>query len=289
MQDAIGRYYIAEADVYNPRGFGYLALMEAVLPSSARRAGSGIAYLARELSVCARSETIDLIVTDYESYYRPSYEVLRSALLAYEVPLRIITEEELLRDPATVESVRNILILPETMYRAARARDRLLTRIADGSLAAFYPPTAYLGSKALLPAYATCKIVRRFLPETRLISRSDSRNVSFADRNVLLKGTGSSGHKNIIFSNRDPERFGKTLASAFTHKHPNWIVQDEVEQARIPIVVFDEDGRRIQKEYVLRLTAYIAQDGLIGIEATGREDGFVHGAPDCIQIPCIFG
>ena len=46
VQDEEGKYFIAEVDAYNPRGFGYMALLDGSIPNSLKRSGPGIAAVA---------------------------------------------------------------------------------------------------------------------------------------------------------------------------------------------------------------------------------------------------
>lgn len=70
---------------------------------------------------------------------------------------------------------------------------------------------------------------------------------------------------------------------------PNCILQKQVPQVGVPIAVFGDDGARVVQDYYLRIIAYVTADGILDVEVTGRPDRKVHGAPDCIQIPTIFG
>lgn len=286
MEDRDGSYRIAEADVYNPRGFGYLALLDATIPAGFERVGGGMDALATLVAQFAEGDQCPIIVSGYEGYYYPTYRILADELIARSVQAGVVLESELADKPIIVERLRATFSIPDTLYARPDLRDALLAKSRDGSLRSFMPPAAYLGSKAFLPAYAECPTVARFLPKTTLIGRRDGRDFALNGTGALLKNVTSSGHKNIVFSRRDPEGFARMLAEARTRRHPHWIVQEEVEQRRVSVVVFD-GHERTAREYFLRLTAYITRDGLLGLEVTGREDGFVHGAPDCIQIPCV--
>ena len=127
-----------------------------------------------------------------------------------------------------------------------------------------------------------------FLPKTSLVSSKDDPAEVLRAGPSVLKGTVSSGMKKVIFSDLEPERFEKTLAEARATKTPSWILQEQVLTHAVPVVVFDEGGKRITRDYFLRVVAHITKDGVLDVEVTGRPDRMVHGAPDCIQLPVIF-
>lgn len=286
MEDVDGRYRIAEADVYNPRGFGYLALLDATIPRGFERVGGGMDELATMIARFAAGEQCPIIVSGYEGYYYPTYRILSDELIARSVHTGVLHESEIADKPIIIDRIRAIFSIPDTLYARPDLRRVLLSKADGGALRTFMPPAAYLGSKALLPIYGECPTVARYLPKTTLIGRRDGREFEPNGTGMLLKGVMSSGHKNIVFSRKDPAGFARTLAQARTHRHPQWIAQEEVPQQTFAVPVFD-GHERVVREYYLRLTAYITSDGLLGLEVTGRQDGFVHGAPDCIQIPCV--
>lgn len=286
MQSSDGSFKIAEADVYNPRGFGYLALLDATIPAEFARVGSGMSGLAGHVARVANGAQVPIIVSTYETYYEPTYQILAHALLEQGIHAGVLREEDLAGKPFIIERIRALFSIPDTLFARPSLREHLLDMYRGGQLRTYMPPAAYLGSKAFLPAYAECPTVAEFMPKTVLLGRRHANNIPLNGSGMLLKGVVSSGHKNIVFSRKDPDGFVHTFETAQRQRNPLWILQEEVQQSPVPIVVFDGDDR-VTREYFVRLTAYIERAGLLGLEVTGREDGFVHGAPDCIQIPCV--
>lgn len=289
VQDACGVYQIAEVDAYNPRGFGYMALLDGTVPVSYKRSGPGVDAVADMMIAQERGETEWLIiVADQERFYRPAFEVFCSALARKGVYARLVDEADIAR-AVFGAGAQNVFVIPETLNQNVEGRAYLLDRYKKGDLRTFYPPAAYLGSKAFLPYLSQCEGMGEFIPACSLVSRKTDPLAVCNGSPSVLKGVMSSGMKQVIFSDADPDLHALKLAEARTLKRPSWIMQRLVEQKPIPIVVFDDATGLTERDYYLRITAYIAESGLIGAEVTGRTDPKVHGAPDCIQIPTILG
>ncbi len=291
VQDEEGKFFIAEADAYNPRGFGYMALLDGSIPNSLKRSGPGIAAVAdlmRKQEVCTAAEWL-IIVSEQERFYKPAFEVFRSVLARHGVYARIVDEAGIDKELFGTETI-HVFVIPETLNRNTEGREHLLDRFRQGTARVFYPPAAYLGSKAFLPYLAQQENMAEFVPPCSLVSRKIDPLLVCNGYPAVLKGVMSSGMKQVIFSGADPDMFEKTLAEARSTKRPTWVMQREVKQKPVPVVVFFDDGTGcIERDYYLRITAYIGESGLVGAEVTGRTDPKVHGAPDCIQIPTILG
>lgn len=287
MQTRDGTYAIAEVDAYNPRGFGYLELLNGTIPNGFRPCGPGVRAIAQELALQTPGASWTIIVSEMERYYEPTFHILAHALRAKGVQAEVVRESVLAEDAKRIEAISHVFVVPSSCDIHPHVRNRLMERVRDGSLSCFFPPAAFLGSKAFLPFLEQQGGLGEWIPSSALVCRREDPRMHMGGEDVLLKGVMSSGHKNIIFSSRDRQRFEETLASALRQQRPAWMMQREVKQDCFPMVVFDNDGVRHTRSYFLRLTAYISMDGLVGLEVTGRENGFVHGAPDCIQIPAV--
>ena len=288
VQDSQGHYKIAEVDVYNPRGFGYLALLDGLVPDGATTAGPGISAIADSMNHFSRDAQWVIVVSEFERYYYPTYSIFANALEQRGLRVSVFRGRELAAGSETLAKISHVFAVPDTFVEHPEVRKLLLSRYRARELSAFYPPAAYLGSKAYLPFLRAQPGLEEFIPPSALVCRrSDPWKMIGRETPVVLKGVMSSGHKQVIFSKREPVTFENTLAEARRSKYPAWMVQEEVAQGPVSVVVFDDAGQRLTRNYFLRLTAYVARDGLIGLEATGRESSFVHGAPDCIQIPAI--
>ena len=289
VQNAEGKYFIAEVDAYNPRGFGYLGFLDETVPQELRLGGrgmgiTGLADLMRRSSRYDYGEWV-LIASDFERYYEPSFNILSALLKERGVYLNVIRECEK-QDSAF--RCCNVFCVPESMHKNISARSFLAEEWKSGGVHLFYPPAAYLGSKAFLPFLRTQQGMDEFIPDCSLVDKKNDPLPAFKGTPVVLKGVMSSGLKKVIFSDAEQERFAKEYAVARATKNPQWVLQAQVPQQPVPIIVFDNDGERITRDHFLRITAYVTEDGLLGAEVTGRPDKAVHGAPDCIQIPAIY-
>jgi hypothetical protein len=287
MRHTDGRYLIAEVDAYNPRGFGYLALLEGMVPEGA----SGFPGIQRLASMMREAEMSPdaewfIVISDFERYYDRAFRIFASAMTQHGVRTRIVWDSELYSMRSLFDSMTHAVIIPESLDKYPDVRDRLLSKYRSGELTLFYPPVAYLGSKALLPFLAQERKMPRYLPRCGLVSKTEDP-IPRLESDLVLKGTVSSGMKQVVFSDLEPKRFLQTFRAARATRLPGWIMQEQVPQRRSPVVVFNRNGEAGVLSYYFRLTAYITQDGVLGAGVTGREDKRVHGAPDCIQLPCI--
>ncbi len=301
VQDIFGHYHIAEVDTYNPRGFGYAAMLEHSLDSRMKlRRFPGMEELARIFQNTQGDDAIwpwFVVVSEYERFYRAPYEILSSALKRQGMHFPTLSAREafgILRAP-TEEGVAQMragfLSIPDTLFaEEPQVRERFLSLYREGYLKSLYPPVAYLGSKAFLPFLRAQEGMAEFVPPTSLVGRQygeEEIRVSTSRSELVLKATVSSGMKGVYFSDIDRPEFETALTQARQQRNASWVLQEQVPQAKLPIVVFDDEGKRMTQDYYLRITAYVSQDGIVDAEVTGRPDRKVHGAPDCIQIPVV--
>ncbi len=288
VQDGEGRYFVAEVDAYNPRGLGYISFLEESLPSSLRWQRFPGVSMVRDL-LLQQSSTWTLIVSEFERYYEAAFQVFCQVMQKHGVDISLVCEQDLsLGDLSRIET-RHVLLLPESFNRRPQVRDALLDLYRHGEIKLWYPPKAYLGSKAFLPFLAEHGM-EEFIPKTMLVGQKMNGAISaFVERNkpVVLKGCMSSGMKQVVFSDLHAERFAGALELASQAKNPQWILQDQVPQASIPVIIFDDEGNRVTRDYYFRVIAHVTKDGVLDVEVTGRPDRLVHGAPDCIQLPSI--
>ena len=138
IRDARGGFKLVEADVYNPRGFGYAALLEESVPYIYRdRIFRGIAVLA-ELLKHQSTAPWQLIVSEFERYYETAFRILADSLQSREVSIHIVREESLAHGDNPLAAgpsgeVANLLAIPESLFRRPLARDALLARYREGA------------------------------------------------------------------------------------------------------------------------------------------------------------
>lgn len=288
VQGVRGRFSIVEIDAYNPRGLGYVALLEGCLPASSL----GMRYpgvLGVRNAFGSACTSLCVIISEYERFYEAPFRVFKEAMGLAGLSIRIVREADLADGSIVIENGTRLLCIPDTLDKHPEVRASLVARYQNGKIESFFPPVSYLGSKAFLPFLRDCDGMDEFIPKTVLVGkryRDLEKSVS-RDVPLVLKAAVSSGLKRVLFSDLDPEIFYGTFLKARAQKSASWILQEQVSQEALPIIVFDDDGSRKTQEYFLRITAYISEDGIVDVEVTGRTDRKVHGAPDCIQIPAI--
>lgn len=291
VQTPTGEYRIVEVDTYNPRGLGFVALLEGTVPAELqeyRLPGlSGVAQILRGAE--SSKDSWHLIVSDYERFYESSFRIFADAMRAHDVSIEVIRAEELAQDPSRLQQMSRLIIVPDTLDAHPQVREALL-EVCQGDTEVLFPPQAYLGSKAFLPYLRSYEGMSEFIPPSMLVGKRCGFIESTLNtaEPLVLKAAVSSGLKKVYFSDID-ESFEAILASASKQKNPSWVLQEQVPQQSTPVVIFDDIGNRITRDYYLRVTAYIAADGVIDVEVTGRPDRKVHGAPDCIMLPAILG
>lgn len=289
VQNGAGEYSIVEVDVYNPRGFGYAALLEESVPEHLHSLRyPGVAGLLKHF----RSVTTDrdigwhVLVSEFERYYLTAYRVLAQSFSKRDFQISILGEADVAQGRRNFGGPAvGLLAIPESLHTHPELRDALLAQYKSGELHTLYPPVAYLGSKAFLPFLRSCEGMEEFIPSTWLLGKKNPLPPVNGVR--VLKASVSSGMKGVYFSDLDAGEFETALEKVRSLKNPAWILQNHVPQEPLPITVFEDDGTRTVRDYYLRVTAYISENGIVDAEVTGRTDRKVHGAPDCIQIPVI--
>ncbi len=289
VQDALGRFFIVEADVYNPRGYGYAAMLEeSISKVSYARRFPGIEGLRQLLySSGVRDQPLYVLVSEYERYYETMFGILCEALSRRGMDARLIRDRDLVGRSIDLDG--SLFALPDTLDKFPEVRGALLGQYRRGALRTVYPVVSYLGSKAFLPFLREQDGMDEFIPPTTLVSKKHNGWIPMcgSGRPLVLKAHVSAGMKGVLFSDLDPQAFDDRLAQARSVRDPSWILQEQVPQVATPVVVFDEQGNRRIDDYYLRLVAFVTADGVLDIEVTGRPDRKVHGAPDCIQLPVV--
>lgn len=298
VMDPDGRFHIAEVDTYNPRGLGFVTLLEESIRLELEQGVHGRLFkrypgtggVAQVMRDTAPKEKWYLLVSEFERFYQASFQIFANVLQSrYGLSVTLLREEELARGTSDIPQGAQLLAIPDTLNTYPAQRDHLLSRYRSGGLSTLFPPVAYVGSKAFLPYLRTCEGMEEFIPASALVGKKCRSQEQLVDvtKPLVLKATVSSGMKGVYFSDLDPEKYASTLASARTLRNPSWILQEQVHQKSSSVVVFDEDGERVVRDYFLRVTAYVSEQGIVDVEVTGRPDRKVHGAPDCIMVPVL--
>jgi hypothetical protein len=292
VQDCEGRYYVIEVDAYNPRGLGFNALLEnkALLNGERQNIIGTVDILSKMLLNFCPGGKFVYLVSEYERYYEPSFLVLQKELLKKDVEMVLIKESSFLEDKDMLELVLKdnsfcMFMIPESLD-SVELREILMKGYKEGGIKYFFPPKAYLGSKLLLPYIKEQIGVNGYIPNTKLMSKYHDGNDLRIDLGWVLKAGQSSGMKGVLFSDSNKEAFEKCFIQESKKKRPSWVIQELIKQRSLPIQVFEGENL-ITKDYFLRIIAQFNQEGLIGLDITGRTDTMVHGAPDCIMLPAV--
>lgn len=284
VQDMQGRYFVVEADVYNPRGLGYIALLQGTVPDEFVQY-PGVAGVVKQMQSAPHWS---IVVSEFERYYETPFRIFAQAAANLGLSVSIVREHELAAGGIDLLH-SGVITIPESLDTHPEVRDLLLQARVDGKIETFFPPVAYLGSKAFLPALRKFPGMEEFIPPSRLLGKKTDQLDEQVDMSqpLVLKAAVSSGLKKVFFSDLDGSQFEDALAAARLQKTPGWILQEQVPQCAVPVPIFDSMGARTTADYFFRTTAYICAEGIIYVEVTGRPDRKVHGAPDCIQIPTV--
>ncbi len=292
MQSVNGRFQIAEVDAYNPRGLGYNALLNDLFLPVCQASGSGVEQypgmgMVAEMLKSRYTGPWHIVLSEYERYYGPAFSVFAKSMARHGVEIRIVRDSDMAHILEMTNCNAHLLIIPDTLHTYAKVRELLMGQYVKGGVTPFIPPVAYLGSKAFLPFLRSCDGMEEFMPECGLVGKrwSDPRE-KFGGPYVLKAGV-SSGLKDVYFSRSDVAEFERAFAGAREQKTGSWVLQQEVVQQRTPVVVFDEAGKRLTRDYYVRLTLQIGARGVIDAEITGCTTPKVHGTPECIQLPVV--
>ena len=284
-----GQFFIAEVDVYNPRGLGYAVLLEkSLLGLPTQRRFPGMNGLRDILSShVAPGAVLYVLISEFERYYETAFGILCEELRGHGIDAKMVRESTF--SSALIKNEGALLSIPDTLDRRPGFREELISAYLSRRIQTVYPPVAYLGSKALLPYLRDEEGMSEFIPETLLVGkkRREWQGMLSSGKHHVLKAAVSSGMKAVHFSDLDPDEFKEKLSMAAALKNPSFVLQEQVAQAPTAVTVFDDEGSRIVGEYYFRVTAYVTAEGVLDVEVTGRPDRKVHGAPDCIQIPVI--
>lgn len=287
MQAADGRFQIAEVDAYNPRGLGYCALLNDLFGGVAgmwRYPGLGVvASMLGERYVGPWY----IVLSEYERYYGPAFAVFAKSMEKYVVGVSVVRDSDSDCIAKMVDRHAHLLIIPDTLHTYAKVRELLMQRYKEGEVTPFIPPVAYLDSKAFLPYLRLCDGMEEFMPECGLVGKRWPDPREKFEGPYVLKAGVSSGLKSVYFSGSDTVEFDRAFAGAREQKTGSWVLQKEVPQKRTPVVVFDEMGNRLTRDYYVRLTLQIGESGAIDAEVTGCTTPKVHGTPECIQLPVV--
>ncbi len=305
MEDENGELKIAEIDAMNRRAMGYATLFAAARALTKPELASfpGIPRsLARELKNQGTKEAI-LLYSERERFYRPEFNVLRSALAAFGVTIHVVSEKEFSAGPGGFIAAGHPLPLATPLFSFPPLAEspELTVALAElyraGKLRLLLPPKPGLGSKGLLglisnptqdqeieailrsqvnaSALAT---VRAHLPASYLVGKR--LELPPADKHYLLKEVVSAGTKGVLFS-EDPG-FAAALTKAKLGT-ATAILQEEVAQRVRVFNSYAEGDAPCEGAWYTRLVVYFIAGAPAEAVATGCQGKLVHGGKEALE------
>lgn len=281
------RPWIVEIDAYNPRGIPYAAFLAETRRLFAPRATCYPGVLSWFVSACvARNwRRVAWIYAHKERYYLPWFRALRQLLVPYGIDLVVLDVSDVgggLPDCEGIVMVPHLAHQPQELVGV----QRLLEEWCSAQERFLYPLVPWLASKGFL-AFSQ-RETGSFVPQSTLVSKRHRKAVETCrdEGPVILKDTVASGMKGV-WTESDPQ-FSLRLQERLGQKNPQAIVQRLLPQAITTLPFYGSEGVE-EDSFFSRLTVYIANDGtVVDAEVTARTTPDVHGAPDCLQLPCAF-
>lgn len=309
LEDGTGRWWIAEIDGTNKRGFGYPTLMgriaRAIMPNAVFL--PGVAASCRDALLSAECSKLLLIAPSPELFYRPWFRIFKSALERYNMDVEIAFER---RSVAALGEKTYAVALDWPLTRHSRLDALIEESYARGSLDFLLPPKPFFGSKALLavlkngtgdpvledvlshyiPPRSLAR-VREYIPDTYFPSWVTHTEDDWVDPqgdllaldDWVIKRTLSSGMKGVVFP-EDPDYDGILKSDLFA-LHPFRFVLQRIVANRIrSLRHFEADGSLVQDERQLRISCYfdLARGTLADIDVTACIGRGIHGGKSAL-------
>lgn len=288
---------IAEIDSYNPRGIPFALFLRDIY----KEYKSPFCNPIFILDSMTKNGNLTWVYSDVERYYERIFKQMQR-IVRHDMNLTLINASK----ADTFYDQENILMIPTRMHKPKElsAKNRLLEMYTKNVLSFAYPmhpwistkgalgivsnPTEELALEELLKSSFDKKdleFLRILLPKTAILGKALENTKSWCNGSkFMLKKNVSSGLKGVWLADANHEKFRE----AVSQKNPSYIAQEFVDQKTYPISYYDQKGDVKSADWYLRLTTYVDQLGrVVDAEITGRRTPDVHGAPDCIMLPCI--
>jgi hypothetical protein len=295
---------IAEIDAYNPRGLAYMMMLRDIYTSCVDVQHKMFPGVTKYLSENLSGDTA-WIYTEKERYYGRVIQVASEILKREKTDLF-----PKMSSKVNGEIKMNQMILPFGMNQQGELEIKkgMLDLYNSQPEKFFYPLTPWLGSKGLLGIFSNptsnniinlltsemeeeTLLLKKYLPETVLVGKRFKNDVRlFLEKHKfsVLKEHIASGMKGVWMPNNP--NFNQNMVIAESAKWSNFVLQEFVDQKNFSLKYFNEKGQyEVRDDWYVRLIAYVSNTGeIIDAEITARPEPDVHGAKDCLQIPCVF-
>ncbi len=316
MIDTSNRLKIAEIDAYNPRGIAFAAFIKDAYQGYTEHSffPGAEKTLAEEVLKKECSKLVWLYA-HHERFYEIVFEQLQRIMLEkYAVEIITYDTDTFLAAKHMDETMFTMIPWGMRTPNEITVAQPTLSNLYETSPDRFlYSPTPSLGNKALMGLvsqignseeleemlktyYSKEKLdlLREYLPSTVLVSRRYKDDVRvFLNQNkaCVLKANVSSGLKGVwVYDSIDDLNKNSKIESLMQEKKPNYTLQEFVHQKKFQLESYSGDNNTLRTDdWYLRMTLQVDADGMVvDAEITGRKTPDVHGAVDCIQIPCVF-
>jgi hypothetical protein len=305
MIDSNNTLQIAELDAYNPRGIAYIIMLRHIYQQCIDEQSQDFIGMAEHLKNVLPQDEMSWIYADRERYYGRVINISNN-LLYDKTGIRM---HGIQSSKTNGEVYLPKMILPFGMSNKDELslRDTMMEQYLSNPKEFFFPAMPWVGSKGLLGLVSNPTsnsilnplsesfekdtfLLKNHLPETVLVGRKFQRDVlefQNTHEEYVLKMNMASGMKGVWMPGNT--NFENELTIAQQAKKASYVLQQFVDQKKHEFSYFDVQGElQVRDDWYVRLIAYISSDGqIIDAEVTARTEPDVHGALDCLQIPCI--
>lgn len=310
MIDASGNLKVAEIDAYNPRGMIFAAFQRDVHQgSSLGTFFPGITNILLDELTKRNSDSLLWCYAHHERFYERAFSQLKRLLGREGIKITLCDMEISNTKGLKDWKVANLVPWGMRFGNELYAKELLLSIYKDNEDSFLYPLVPWLGNKVgmgivsnptnnqnieslVQEHFASIDSMRKYIPKTVLASKrisGDARSFLEGKETIVLKANVSSGMKGVWIhglSEGVPTMIGNTLKE----KNCNYTLQECVDQKQFSLNSYDPITEELKEDkWFLRMTIFVKANGEVAdIVITGRRTPDVHGANDCIQMPCVY-
>ena len=316
MIDTSNRLKIAEIDAYNPRGIAFAAFIkDAYKGYTDHSFFSGAEKTLAEEVLKKEYSKLVWLYAHHERFYEVVFEQLKRIMfekysieiIPYDTDMFLVSkhmdETMFTMIPWGMRTLKEVMVAqPTLVFLYEQNPERFL-----------YSPTPFLGNKALMGFVSNgglnvemeeflmkyygeknLSLLRKYIPETVLIGRRFRKDLEIflkSRQASVLKANISSGLKGVwVYDSIDDLNMNSKIQSFMQEKKPNYTLQEYIEQKKFLLESYSGKNNTLKEDdWYLRMTLQVDSNGVVvDAEITGRKTPDVHGAVDCIQIPCVF-
>ncbi len=304
MIDDAGNIKIAEIDGYNPRGIAYTSFLKDLYNAGEHQDYSIEKLIAKEVKLRG-TNTLLWIYSHRERFYLRAIQQFKRIMKTFGIDVICLDAIDHLDKELLLRSA--ILIIPWGMRHGQELmnQDFLIDVYRKDPFRFLYPIAPWMGNKGFMAIasnatgdkeveelahlFPNLDLIRKYLPPTALAGKNFPETKDWvSDKHVVWKLNVSSGLKGVWFPDKGvcpPE-----LVQALKFKVPSMVVQEHIKQKTITIYERLSCNTPKPHQMYTRIVAYVDKDrNVLDACLTGRTTPDVHGATDCILLPCCEG